>query len=384
MSVFNEAFLEYYGENLGKGKFRKVTCQTPKGNGVKAHLCMEQNRYLGSLMIFEVNGHPTRQIVHGFPKMGYYEGQNVEGDYYVAEKIDGTNVVIYPLLDHDGLFLEAVPKTRRTVVMGEYGDRHFYNLYQMLKDKEALEDHVKLTGGTLALELYGYLNKHSINYSEPIDYCLLARWDSDNHPTFIDGLKQFNHAPRVEYTSDVRIFEALDKLMDEYEAINNNDGVLKHEGVVLTSMRDGDWKFYKAKPASVYQSCVCSEGVPTGAVKHSVAKYFDEHYDCAKENYESDREGVVNEVKDDLEGDFPRRYVDEAKTVRKIINVFEARIAEREYDESLVEIAECLVADNPDLCLSDLMRVFAEKYPYLKKKSSDVYNIIKKKYGGVG
>ncbi|WP_406534409.1 hypothetical protein, partial [Methanobrevibacter sp.] len=69
---------------------------------------------------------------------------------------------------------------------------------------------------------------------------------------------------------------------------------------------------------------------------------------------------------------------------KKIERVFMQIWEARQIPESLYNISDQLIADNPDADITTLMREFARKYPMKKKQANTIYGILKRKINKQG
>ena len=147
---------------------------TPQGNGITGYLNQKPNKYLGSLVITSVNDEPTMQFVQSMPKIHYFNDSRdilvSDKIYFCYEKLDGSCLILYPLLNSNGEIIEIVPKTRGRAV----ADTHFIELYNKV-DKKPIIEYYKDNTGVLIFEMYGILNQHDIiHYNTGIDIRLIS------------------------------------------------------------------------------------------------------------------------------------------------------------------------------------------------------------------
>ena len=133
-----EEAVKYFGDCKPK-HLRRFYEVTPEGNHIKGWICNKPNRYLGSLLIDTLWGEPHEQFVQSMPKIEYFNDErNICLDSEICgvtfidavayEKLDGSCLIIYPILDEHGKIVEVVPKTRGRAV----ADEHFLELYNKI------------------------------------------------------------------------------------------------------------------------------------------------------------------------------------------------------------------------------------------------------------
>ena len=178
--------------NKCKAKYlRRFSEETPEGNCIKGWICHKPNRYLGSLLIDEVNGEKHEQYVQSMPKIEYFNDERdicldseicgvVLNDAIAYEKLDGSCLILYPLLWEDGKIMEIVPKTRGRAV----ADSHFIELFNKI-DKSPIYEYYADNKGILFFELYGILNQHEIiHYQTGADIVLIGAYEENQDGDF--------------------------------------------------------------------------------------------------------------------------------------------------------------------------------------------------------
>ena len=134
--------------------------------------------------------------------------------------------------------------------------------------------------------------------------------------------------------------------------------------------------YLKIKPRDVEVELDRLTTVPRRFVVKEVQKYFDEYGSEVKEIYQDDENHYMDYVKRNLKEEFSYEQIEDPKTVRRIKNVFmdvwDSKIA----PQSLQNICEDLISENPDVSVTELMKIFANKYPSKKRHSRHVYTIL--------
>lgn len=74
---------------------------------------------MGSMLIDTVNGEKVCQYVQSMPKLQYLREIPQAKRIDILDKLDGSNITLYPLRNYEGEIIEVVPKTRRSPVAME-------------------------------------------------------------------------------------------------------------------------------------------------------------------------------------------------------------------------------------------------------------------------
>lgn len=371
--------LDYFEEHPKEWlKFKKTT---PKGNMIEGYMCLKPNRFYGSLVIEEVNGETAYQTIHGMPKLHYYNGHNplicnFSDRILIYEKLDGSNLLLYPLKDANGEVLEVVPKSRNTPV----AHKSLLQLWKKIDQKEDIENYIKKTEDILIFELYGYENPHEIKYTVPTDIGLLRGYDKHNKPLNDKQITEIKQKLRIIRPILFRETRSMEKSFKDYynhliEVINSYDSWIK-EGIVLNGMSpEHRFRQLKIKRKEYYEKHRYQGGVPTPIIRKEVYKLFDNNYiDC--EDLKEHLEEYIDEVSVNLKEEIDERYVEQASTRKNIKNTIIREVGKRSVNKDFKTLLEELYENNKDLELPLLMKKFAEEYPFLKNKSRKAYNVL--------
>lgn len=421
-----EKFCEKYFENKVKPKhLRTFEAKTPQGNVIRGYICRKANRYLGSLVITHITekgggSYDTEQFIQSFPKIHYWDDRHrLKEDeesiiYHCQEKLDGTCLIIYSLNDDSGDLLEIVPKSRGQAV----ADERILEMYGLV-DKKAIEAFFEdnfHANDTLMFELYGMLNRHDIAHMDTyIDIRLIGAYIDEVFLNYISLKCHFDlnnfKMPDTIYTIEKYPYESSfsirwcgrnqklvnykitcdDRFPTLYDAISEVKELLKKinekyfkengrrviEGVVINAEHFKNGQMYlKIKPSDIEAEARQLDSVPRRFILKEVQKYFDEFGSKVPEIYLEDDMHYVRYVKDQLKEEFSYEQIEDPRTSRRIKNIFmdvwDSKIAPK----SLQNISEELIRENPDKSISDLMKIFAKKYPSKKRHSRHVYNIL--------
>ena len=420
--IEKEKAVKYFG-NCKPKYLKRFSEKTPKGNYIEGWICKKSNRYLGSLLIDTLAGEPHCQFVQSMPKINYFEdtrdmlirGENGRTHEVMAfEKLDGSCLILYPLLDENGYILEVVPKTRGRAV----ADTHFIELFNKI-DKSAIWRYYGKNKGILFFEMYGVMNQHDIiHYQTGVDIALIGcykdklfwrgeslqtlaknygfktpdllfdvKWRSNAEQYFVDICSEkygyyFNDVlyedKLAPTTTDViaKIKHFLDYLNKTYMDMY---GRLATEGVVL-NCTDASRKqrYLKVKPRTIEQQHRSHDGVTRSAIVKEVLKYFDDYGASVGDIYASDPNHHTEYITRMLLEDYNEEYV--KKSAKKIEKVFMDVWDSKQIPQSLHNIAQELFIEYKDEGITHCMRMFGQKYPMKKKDAKTIYQILEIKF----
>lgn len=420
-----EEICEKYFKNKVKPKHLvEFENTTPQGNEIEGYINKKPNQYLGSILITKLNGIETEQFILSMPKIHYMESLSVYdgAKYYAYEKLDGSCLILYPLLDKDGDLLEIVPKSRNTAV----ADKFLIGMYKFI-DKVRVRNFFRNNKNiTLFFELYGVLNQHEIFYNDtyidirliggsssekllPMSYIFLDDNDIEAISLFY-GFKRperffkftyknnmwqvyiekgtslshyTNFYKQQEIQSFPKLQDALDYINDIMQKVNEisydlNSGIFT-EGVVINAYDDTLKQVYvKSKPWDIFEKCKAEHGVPRKFILKEVRKYFDEYGFEVEEIYKKDNGHYKKFVIDNLLEEFTPESVQKKTTKQRIDDIFFDIWDSKLPPQSLQDLCHDLAEENPDKSVVDLMRIFSEKYPQKKKLSTMVFSILTK------
>lgn len=398
---------------------KMINYTTPKGHEVEAIICRKPNRFLGSLYICTVDGEDTGQFVASMPKLHYLDNYHQLDDegpvriHFGHEKLDGTCVILYPLLGKDGEVLEVVPKSRNMGVL----DKNFQSLYDQC-DTKRFEDYLMQNPYcSLLFELYGMGNKHEISHMDTyLDMKYLGastkkglvRQSSQGFgkPDLLFTIqKGFNGDDVIEleregfirkygayledtgnyhYTCD-SITDAVAKIKEELQALNEayykvNDR-LALEGVVIQGTnKEGEVTYIKVKPDDIEKAHKSQNGIPRRYIMKEIMKYLDEYGSTAKETFEDNPEMIWDYINRNLAEEFEPLWIEKSQS--KMKRWFEEKLYPPKTPEEIVEIGDKLISEYPDLSVTDYMRLFGQQYPDQKKQGGKLYKYLNDKLDG--
>lgn len=388
---------------------RKFEEKTPEGNLIKGYICKKPNRYLGSVLITELNGEPHEQFVQSMPKIDYFEDERDISDseaILAYEKLDGSCLILYPILDENGYIVEIVPKTRGRAV----ADNHFLDLYSKV-DKSKIWDYYRENKGILYFEMYGILNQHEIiHYDTGVNIALIGCYTDH----FYNGEEVHNLAKDFGFHKPDAVFgvldgvvyitsekyrwyfrevgwedvqaptkgDAIDVMVNLLDYLNKtyNDmyGRIATEGVVVNCVNhNGVQKYIKVKPHDIENKHRSMEYVSRKDIRKEVLKYFDEYGSEVYEIYQKDKNHHTEYIHRMLSEEYNDEMIQKSK--KKIEKIFMEIWNAKEVPQSLHDIANELIEEYGDKGITHCMRMFGQKYPMKKKDASTIYGVLRAK-----
>lgn len=400
----------YFGDCKEKyiSKFEE---NTPQHNLIKGYICRKPNRFLGSLLITEINGEKVEYFVQSMPKIHYFEDErDMTGHGVAFEKLDGSCLILYPLFNSKDELIEIVPKTRGRAV----ADKHFIELYNKIDHSNIEWYFEKNNNAVLFFEMYGILNQHEIlHYQTGIDIALIGVY-KNNHffkgksiidlankygfktpdpifeityrepSTFKVCLKSEKYFKNQKYLNENSLcfptqMDALDFIQQQLEELNKTylrkNGRIATEGVVInTTKSNGNQKYIKLKPRDIENKHRNNGGIPRSSITKEVLKYFDEYGSEVKELYLIDENHHTEYIHRMLKEEYPEEWVNNsAKRIEKVfMQIWDAK----QVPESIHDICNELIHEYGDKGITHCMRMFAQKYPMKKKDATTVYSVL--------
>lgn len=385
---------------------------TPEGNHVEGWICKSRGSNMGSLIIDTVNNQDSWQFVRGMPKIKYLDDRDALELPHVLQKEDGTNIVMFPLLQ-DGGCDEVLFKTR---LMPDCGQNWMDKIEQVIKPQHY--SIVEQEGLSFAYELYGVLNKHETQYQHQdipeLNLTLLCALEqgmalpyswlvdlSEQYkikralevftifndetlqayitPDFYRRFKEYIPDPDTPIEGD--LFELYQGMESFFEKVNMNFQD-KHQGGIITE--GAVWHYgveethlAKCKAISVREGHIKAAcGIPHHDIKKAVFK-AEEYFEDFENTYRIDRNEAIDFIKEELGEEYPKEMLGDIKTKQKILSVLGKHFAKVKIDNELKAIVEKVNEEiGEEAAPADKMRCFAEMYPELRKMSSKVYQAI--------
>jgi len=242
-------------------------------NTVSGFLCHKSTELYGALLITAVNGRAiTPQLVMATPKIHYPFDSRDDGtrNYHfpraktiqVYEKLDGTNVLAYFYVDHNGI-KNFTFKTRLRPFIGNSRFGEFLNMWNEIAQPyfPHMRRLMEWANCNLSFELYGSRNPHLVIYKEPIAFALL--FGVTNEAKIIPPLSTLRQSPHRGDYPDCPLLKTIDKdyvwnyetTQKELEArlVSLEDG--KYAGLEGTvwylQTEDNHWIQFKCKPETI-------------------------------------------------------------------------------------------------------------------------------------
>lgn len=375
---------------------------TPMGNVLEGVICRAHNHYLGSLVITKVNGVEVCQFVQSMPKIHYPDEHTSDlnmGMMFAYEKLDGTCIIMYPLLNQDNEVLEILYKTRGTVV----ADKHILRMVKQCNTKRYKTIICKTPSYKFYFELYGMENLHTIQHNRIIDMNEIA---VSSNNTFISLRSEGNtvrklfsimkirntyqvathnagnlygYLPLEPYCSE-SLLGCYRWIADALEDCNNqyvkDYGHPVIEGVVVQGYdKNNNHHFYKIKPKTIKSGCYDSGKVPVNSIRKEILKLFDEYsLEDIKEKTLEDNTWYLDIVNENLKEEFTIELImDSQKRIKRLFqNIWEWKTPAKGDND----IAQDLVKKYPNMGVKELMRKFSTEYPHKKARSSKIYQIL--------
>lgn len=417
---------KYFNDSIKSKDLYRFQQETPQGNIVYGWISKSPGKFLSSMVLTKIETTnktiECERFIRGMPKQHYYDENTwalkEEGDfllYRCYEKIDGTCLMFYVLYDDEDNLIEIVPRTRGMAVAG----KHILDMYRLVDDAQ-IKDFYSYPHNydtVLMFELYGILNRHEISYYDSYINIKLIGATEDKNVLLLKDVLRIAYAYHFEtpsllfelysYYDDWRIKPLISRLFPYYldkdffedktfksledciehlkqgmEDINQNyekqRNKIAFEGVVINgSDEDGNQRYIKIKPYSIFERAKLGNGIPSHAIRKEVYKYFDEYgITEVKEIYNRDKFHFILFVQNNLLEEFPEDYVQSTKTVKKINNIFFDIWEQKTPSLTIQNVCQELTEKYPDKNLSETMKIFAKEYPSLKNKSRMVYSVL--------
>jgi len=391
--------------------------KTPDGNFIEGYICKKSNIYLGSMVITRLNGEPHIQFVQSMPKIEYFDderdlclvGSDASMTFHDAiayEKLDGSCLIIYPILEN-GKIVEIVPKTRGRAV----ADSHFLELFDKI-DKSPIWDYYGKNKGILFFEMYGILNQHEIiHYDTGIDIRLIGCYTTRFHKPkslyklctkhgfrqpdamfnigrgkvsittekygwYFNDVKYEDRVAPTPYDAILKIRHFLDYLNKTYMDMY---GRLATEGVVINCTDSkGRQRYLKVKPRDIEQKHRCVDGVSRSSIVKETLKYFDDYGSDVQKIYENDPNHHTEYITRLLLEDYNEEYV--KKSAKKIERIFMEIWNAKQVPQSLHDIAQVLFDEYHEQGITHCMRMFGQRYPMKKKDAKTIYQVLEIKF----
>jgi hypothetical protein len=403
----------------GGSQVKKVNIKTSKGYELKGYTSLKPNKQMGSIYIETIDDIKADTFIHGMPRLNYWDTYNnylLDSNITIRAKEDGTNISICAVPREDK-FIDIIYKTRKVPNIAHKWQVKLDNF-----DLSKAEEYLMKNGGTLCFELFGQENHHHIQYNTKLDLRLLAVFDKNEK--LLNQKRTGKVALQIEIPQPDELFKlhiekdgyilkptkfftktfgrytnneilnkldkksfVLENLYDNLEEVMEevNQKAIRHgvgyviEGVIWTGVSAQTKKIIqiKCKSTKIREKHKTASGIPIRFITTALYKFKEEHEDCNK-IYKNDHEQIINDVNRELLEDWSKEIVEAEVTQNKVYQKMIQVFAEKEIDEHLKEVAQKLIDENPETEeFSDLMRIFSQQYPQLRKQSRAMFSAIK-------
>jgi len=288
-----------------KGKWSEFQATTWAGHRISGqiHDVLDAGPLAGSLLIESVDGVPGRALLYGMPEIPYWDALPLDmaGALSVTatRKYDGTAIIFAPLV-WQGQYLETICRTRGVPVLGNMRSplattaaeeaayrlryKQWEDMVRAVADLEAIAGLCRSQQAALVFELYGYGNRHTVDYSEELGLRLhtmrrglsvLSYHELKGHAARW-GLKLVEQVtpPGAPLALDAaRLARQLHAWENDMEVANSPaEGAYREEGVVIAVNRARSARRYKAKPPAMREYFQNTGAVTPIGVRHELHK----------------------------------------------------------------------------------------------------------------
>lgn len=229
---------------------------------VKGYMCPSHGIYYGSLLITHVDGHDCEQLIYGTPKIGYpfdKVGRWIWPSAIRIErylKFDGSNICAYSYKNsHGEEFVTYKLRQRPFLANGRFGA--FLDMWKfILKKYPGISKLPYVLKKNIAFELWGYQNKHLIEYKEPLETTLIFARDSEGNiypPSALNLVATINNVLIDTVTKDyVFNYENTQKEIDaKLKSVADNHYIGDEGEVWYILTKNNKWSMVKLKPETI-------------------------------------------------------------------------------------------------------------------------------------
>lgn len=257
---------------LGASKKRWWTsfkARTPRGHLIEGYLCKHRKAgtLAGALHVLLIDGEATNQVLYGMPEIPYPEQTAVVvpgGSKAVSftRKLDGT-ALLFSALRLANKEYEVFPRTRGMPVLVNTKYRAWRDVVGEVLDeplRHGIHQACVQQSATLAFELWGKKNRHSVAYEQELALSLhsVIRSRGVSPWSLVALLGRSFKIPlvplleRVSNPSADQIMSIGAKWQARYEALNDPErGLYREEGVVALVETGQQGRLWKFKPPSM-------------------------------------------------------------------------------------------------------------------------------------
>ncbi|MDF1661622.1 MAG: hypothetical protein P1V97_07605 [Planctomycetota bacterium] len=243
--------------------------RTPLGHLIEGYLCKHRKAgtLAGALHVLFVDGEPCNQVLYGMPEIPYPEQTAVVvpgGSKAVSftRKLDGT-ALLFSAIKLPSKEYEVFPRTRGMPVLVNTKYRAWRDVVgEVLDDplRQGIREACIQQSATLAFELWGKKNRHSVTYEQELALSLhsVIRSRGVSPWSLVALLGKSFKIPlvplleRVSKPTADQIVSIGAKWQERYEALNDPEqGLYREEGVVALVETGQQGRLWKFKPPSM-------------------------------------------------------------------------------------------------------------------------------------
>lgn len=303
-------------------------------NSLQGYICRRSDHRYGCLVITKINNVETEQLIWATPKLEYpfdrqgtYHWPDVKAmEFY--EKLDGTNICAYHYMYKEKQFVSY--KTRLTPVVKDQKFGLFKSMWNDYLTSNAWIEEAIFSNPSynLSFELYGARNPITINYSVPLDVCLLFGIDR-LHAHIVPPSTLFNAVKiptRYAAESKRDLTEVYNKFREEM-SLKNKDA-LTVEGMVMYASVVGEksYRQFKVKPEEIERIHWSASGViPEKSI-----------FNTALNSFEEADNPTVDTLKQLLREEYSPELI--TKNNARIQNIWEKAVAHIEFTKQVNEV----------------------------------------------
>lgn len=257
---------------LGDSKKRwwmSFKARTPGNHLIEGYLCKHRKAgtLAGALHVRFIDGEPCNQVLYGMPEIPYPEQSPVVvpgGSKAVSftRKLDGT-AVLFSAIKLPNNDYEVFPRTRGMPVLVNTKYRAWRDVVSGVLDEElryGIHKACVQQSATLAFELWGKKNRHSVTYEQELELSLhsVIRSRGVSPWSLVALLGKSFKIPlvplleRVSKPTADQITLIGARWQERYEALNDPEqGLYREEGVVALVETGQQARLWKFKPPSM-------------------------------------------------------------------------------------------------------------------------------------
>jgi hypothetical protein len=283
--------------------WKPLRARTARGHLIEGFLCKHRKAgtLSGALQVRSVDEQPCNQVLYGMPEIPYPEQRAVtvnsaNATVTFTRKMDGTALLFSPLKLPSGDF-EVFARTRGMPVLRNTRYRAWRDIVAGLVDEAmeaALEKACVQQSATLAFELWGHKNRHTVSYEEGLELSLhsmikgreVSSWPRVSQMARSFKIPVVTELERVSKVDANRIIELGQAWIDRYERQNDPErGIYREEGVVALVETGQTARLWKFKPPSMAEfHRLARRKIRSITVRHEAFKLLESDLSPSLEN----------------------------------------------------------------------------------------------------